>query len=70
MKSKARQGTEKSNGDEKAKDVGGSGTSSSLEENIVLGVALDGSKRTLPIDEELEASVALTESEELGVGSD
>lgn len=25
---------------------------SSLEENIVLGVALDGSKRTLPIDEE------------------
>ncbi|GKV33577.1 hypothetical protein SLEP1_g42066 [Rubroshorea leprosula] len=27
-------------------------TKSSLEDNIVLGVALDGSKRTLPIDEE------------------
>lgn len=26
-----------------------------LEENIILGVALDGSKRTLPIDEEIEA---------------
>lgn len=59
LKPKARQGTEKSNGDEKARDVRGSGTSSSLEENIVLGVALDGSKRTLPIDEELEASSSL-----------
>lgn len=28
-----------------------------LEENIVLGVALDGSKRTLPIDEEIETKV-------------
>ncbi|WZY72475.1 hypothetical protein YC2023_004715 [Brassica napus] len=59
LKPKARQGTEKSNGDDKARDVRGSGTSSSLEENIVLGVALDGSKRTLPIDEELEASSSL-----------
>ncbi|XP_024015251.1 mechanosensitive ion channel protein 3, chloroplastic isoform X2 [Eutrema salsugineum] len=71
LKPKARQGTEKtSGGDQKARDGGGSGTSSSLEENIVLGVALDGSKRTLPIDEELEASGALMESEELGVASD
>ncbi|KAF3527824.1 hypothetical protein DY000_02041075 [Brassica cretica] len=62
LKPKARQGTEKSNGDENARDVRGSGTSSSLEENIVLGVALDGSKRTLPIDEELEASSSLMES--------
>lgn len=70
LKPKARQGTEKSSGDPKARDGGGSGTSSSLEENIVLGVALDGSKRTLPIDEELEASGALMESEELGIGSE
>ncbi|XP_013635588.1 PREDICTED: mechanosensitive ion channel protein 3, chloroplastic-like isoform X1 [Brassica oleracea var. oleracea] len=71
LKPKSRQGTEKSNGDQKARDGGGgSGASSSLEENIVLGVALDGSKRTLPIDEELEASGVLTESEELGVGSE
>lgn len=70
LKPKARQGTEKSSGDPKARDGGGSGTSSSLEENIVLGVALDGSKRTLPIDVELEASGALMESEELGVGSE
>lgn len=62
LKPKARQGTEKSNGDEKARDVRGSGTSSSLTENIVLGVALDGSKRTLPIDEEPEASGSLMES--------
>ncbi|KAF8088637.1 hypothetical protein N665_0532s0001 [Sinapis alba] len=70
LKPKARQGTEKNSGDQKARDGGGSGTSSSLEENIVLGVALDGSKRTLPIDEELEASGALVEAEELGVGSE
>ncbi|KAJ0244095.1 hypothetical protein HA466_0193210 [Hirschfeldia incana] len=70
LKPKARQGAEKNSGDQKARDGGGSSTSSSLEENIVLGVALDGSKRTLPIDEELEASGALIESEELGVGSE
>ncbi|KAG2288562.1 hypothetical protein Bca52824_048166 [Brassica carinata] len=41
LKPKSRQGTEKSNGDQKARDGGGgSGASSSLEENIVLGVAL------------------------------
>ncbi|XP_010414765.1 PREDICTED: mechanosensitive ion channel protein 3, chloroplastic-like isoform X2 [Camelina sativa] len=68
LKSKAKQGTEKSSGDSKARDGGGSGTSSSLEENIVLGVALDGSKRTLPIDEEHKASGALMDSEELGIG--
>ncbi|EOA33714.1 hypothetical protein CARUB_v10019907mg [Capsella rubella] len=70
LKSKAKQGTEKSSGDSKARDGGGSGTSSSLEENIVLGVALDGSKRTLPIDEDLNASGALMDSEELGIGSE
>uniref|UniRef100_A0A1J3EIB0 Mechanosensitive ion channel protein 3, chloroplastic n=1 Tax=Noccaea caerulescens TaxID=107243 RepID=A0A1J3EIB0_NOCCA len=70
LKPKAKQGNEKSNGDQKGRDSGGSGTSSLLEENIVLGVALDGSKRTLPIDEELEASGALMESEELGIGKE
>ncbi|CAE5962537.1 unnamed protein product [Arabidopsis arenosa] len=70
LKSKARQVTEKSSGDSKARDGGGSGTSSFLEENLVLGVALDGSKRTLPIDEELKASGAVMDSEELGIGSE
>jgi hypothetical protein len=36
-----------------------------LEENIVLGVALEGSKRTLPIEEELAPSPMLAESKEL-----
>ncbi|CAA7028239.1 unnamed protein product [Microthlaspi erraticum] len=70
LKPKAKQGNEKSSGDQKGRDNGGSGTSSLLEENIVLGVALDGSKRTLPIDEELDASGALMESEELGIGKE
>jgi hypothetical protein len=70
LKSKAKQGSEKNNGESKARDGGGSGTSSLLEENLVLGVALDGSKRTLPIDEEHKASGALMDSEELGIGSE
>lgn len=36
-----------------------------LEENIVLGVALDGSKRILPIEEEMTASPIPAESKEL-----
>nr|GME00339.1 mechanosensitive ion channel protein 3, chloroplastic-like [Ipomoea batatas] len=36
-----------------------------LEENILLGVALEGSKRTLPIEEEMTPSPAATESKEL-----
>ncbi|KAJ8773333.1 hypothetical protein K2173_028510 [Erythroxylum novogranatense] len=36
-----------------------------LEENIVLGVALDGSKRTLPIEEEIPSSPFPVESKEL-----
>lgn len=35
-----------------------------LEENIVLGVALEGSKRTLPIDEEVAPSPTHVESKE------
>ncbi|KAK1315587.1 hypothetical protein QJS10_CPA05g01501 [Acorus calamus] len=38
---------------------------SALEDNIVLGVALEGSKRTLPIDEDMASSPALTEYKEL-----
>ncbi|XWS14911.1 hypothetical protein CRYUN_Cryun35bG0049500 [Craigia yunnanensis] len=37
----------------------------SLEENIVLGVALEGSKLTLPIEEEIAPSTLSTESKEL-----
>ncbi|CAH2073235.1 unnamed protein product [Thlaspi arvense] len=38
---------------------------SALEENIVLGVALEGSKRTLPIEEEMHSSPAETDAKEL-----
>ncbi|XP_065881210.1 mechanosensitive ion channel protein 2, chloroplastic-like isoform X2 [Euphorbia lathyris] len=37
----------------------------SLEENIILGVALEGSKRTLPIEDEIAASPSPLESKEL-----
>lgn len=37
---------------------------SSLEENIVLGVALEGSKRTLPIDEDMTPPPVPAESQE------
>ncbi|XP_044511110.1 mechanosensitive ion channel protein 3, chloroplastic isoform X2 [Mangifera indica] len=36
-----------------------------LEENIVLGVALEGSKRTLPIEDETEAASLSAESKEM-----
>jgi MscS family membrane protein len=36
-----------------------------LEENLVLGVALEGSKRTLPIEEEMDPSPFPIESKEL-----
>ncbi|GAA0176029.1 ion channel [Lithospermum erythrorhizon] len=36
-----------------------------LEDNIVLGVALEGSKRTLPIEEEMSPSPSPTETKEL-----
>ena len=54
-----------------AKKDGGRATTSPsiakppLEENIVLGVALEGSKRTLPIEEEVAPSPSLAESKEL-----
>ncbi|KAL2905862.1 Mechanosensitive ion channel protein 2 chloroplastic [Bienertia sinuspersici] len=40
-------------------------TSSALEENIVLGVALEGSKRTLPIEEEIDSPPTPAEAKEL-----
>ncbi|EOA22375.1 hypothetical protein CARUB_v10003006mg [Capsella rubella] len=42
-----------------------SASRSALEENIVLGVALEGSKRTLPIEEEIHSSSTETDSKEL-----
>lgn len=54
-----------------AKQDGGRATSSPsiarppVDENIVLGVALEGSKRTLPIEEEVAPSPSLAESKEL-----
>ncbi|KAG0476563.1 hypothetical protein HPP92_013404 [Vanilla planifolia] len=38
----------------------------SFEDNIVLGVALEGSKRTLPIEEVIEQSTASAEAKEVG----
>lgn len=40
-------------------------TTPPLEENIVLGVALEGSKRTLPIEEDIPLSARAAESKEL-----
>ncbi|CAN7141403.1 unnamed protein product [Brassica rapa subsp. narinosa] len=44
------------------KETDGSTSSISLEENIVLGVALEGSKRTLPIEEEMHSPSSPTET--------
>ncbi|KAF8115803.1 hypothetical protein N665_0025s0251 [Sinapis alba] len=47
------------------KETEGSTSRSALEENIVLGVALEGSKRTLPIEEEMHSSPTETDGKEL-----
>ncbi|KAF8080605.1 hypothetical protein N665_0932s0005 [Sinapis alba] len=51
------------------KETDGSTTTSvsrsAVEENIVLGVALEGSKRTLPIEEEIRSSTKETNAKEL-----
>ncbi|XP_021714003.1 mechanosensitive ion channel protein 2, chloroplastic-like [Chenopodium quinoa] len=44
-------------------------TSASLEENIVLGVALEGSKRTLPIEDELDSPPTPAEAKDLAARS-
>ncbi|KAG6644442.1 hypothetical protein I3843_08G056200 [Carya illinoinensis] len=63
--------TEISSASLQAKQDGGRAVASStipmphLEENIVLGVALEGSKRTLPIEEEVASFPTIEESKEL-----
>ncbi|KAF5462005.1 hypothetical protein F2P56_018051 [Juglans regia] len=63
--------TEISSASLQAKQDGGRAVASStipmphLEENIVLGVALEGSKRTLPIEEEVASCPTIEESKEL-----
>ncbi|TKY74443.1 Mechanosensitive ion channel protein 2 [Spatholobus suberectus] len=53
--------------DEEKSSVSSSSVRPSLEENILLGVALEGSKRTLPIEEEMSPSPMPAESQELAV---
>ncbi|XP_063945449.1 mechanosensitive ion channel protein 2, chloroplastic isoform X3 [Daucus carota subsp. sativus] len=63
--SKANQSTSSSKQTERLLDAQAPASRSVLEENIVLGVALDGSKRTLPIEEGMSSSVAMPEFKEL-----
>ncbi|XP_061372058.1 mechanosensitive ion channel protein 3, chloroplastic-like isoform X2 [Gastrolobium bilobum] len=53
--------------DEEKSAVSSSSVRPSLEENILLGVALEGSKRTLPIEEEMTPSPIPVESQEFAV---
>jgi MscS family membrane protein len=53
--------------DEEKSSVPPSSLRPPLEENILLGVALEGSKRTLPIEEETSPSPNLAESQEFAV---
>ncbi|KAK7311685.1 hypothetical protein RJT34_09975 [Clitoria ternatea] len=53
--------------DEEKSSAPSSSVRSSLEENILLGVALEGSKRTLPIDEEMTPSPTPADSQEFAV---
>jgi MscS family membrane protein len=46
-----------------------SSSRSALEENIVLGVALEGSKRTLPIDEDIASHPTPPEEKEMAAAS-
>lgn len=55
----------KSSSDPKLSSSPKAATKPSLEENIVLGVALDGSKRTLPIEEETPAPSNPEDTKEL-----
>lgn len=50
---------------EKSTSSESSKSTSALEDNIVLGVALEGSKRTLPIEEEIDSLPTPTEAKEL-----
>ncbi|KAK7353004.1 hypothetical protein VNO80_18436 [Phaseolus coccineus] len=53
--------------DEEKSYVSSSSVRPSLEENILLGVALEGSKRTLPIEEEMAPSAMSPDSQEFAV---
>ncbi|XP_027354030.1 mechanosensitive ion channel protein 3, chloroplastic-like isoform X2 [Abrus precatorius] len=53
--------------DEEKSAVSSASVRPSLEENILLGVALEGSKRTLPIEEEMSPSSIPAESQEFAV---
>lgn len=53
--------------DEEKSSVPSSAVRTPLEENILLGVALEGSKRTLPIEEEMNPSPNSAESQEFAV---
>ncbi|XP_020212306.1 mechanosensitive ion channel protein 3, chloroplastic isoform X1 [Cajanus cajan] len=53
--------------DEEKSSVSSSSVRPSLEENILLGVALEGSKRTLPIEDEMTPSPMPAESQEFAV---
>ena len=53
--------------DEEKSSVPSSSVRPPLEENILLGVALEGSKRTLPIEEEMNPSPNSAESQEFAV---
>ncbi|CAJ1974020.1 unnamed protein product [Sphenostylis stenocarpa] len=53
--------------DEEKSSVSSSSVRPSLEENILLGVALEGSKRTLPIEEEMTPSPIPADSQEFAV---
>lgn len=59
--------TSQSKQDEEKSAVTSPSVRPSLEENILLGVALEGSKRTLPIEEEITPPPVSSESQEFAV---
>ncbi|KAG7601822.1 Mechanosensitive ion channel protein 2 [Arabidopsis thaliana] len=64
-KAKRSGGTIKSTKTDETDSSTSSASRSALEENIVLGVALEGSKRTLPIEEEIHSPPMETDAKEL-----
>ncbi|CAO2830350.1 unnamed protein product [Amaranthus hypochondriacus] len=62
-------GSESKQGEISTASVPSKSTSTALEENIVLGVALEGSKRTLPIEEEVDSPLIAGEAKELAARS-
>ncbi|KAK1404172.1 Mechanosensitive ion channel protein 2, chloroplastic [Heracleum sosnowskyi] len=63
--SKANQPTSSSKQSERLPEAQAPAARSVLEDNIVLGVALDGSKRTLPIEEGMSSPATMPELKEL-----